>query len=212
MALEVAYRTGQLNLGHSMNTIPTIDNRICRNSELHSCYHSWVMRARLAQTHGTAASHVIIFSPPDNEVSFDLMDRWVAAIKADVPQDPLAVKVVRNKPAEAVDTCWIEAERVTDMDRCLQVNPYFGDARLGAGQSLEDGVLKCQLKPLDRSSYSVSFTDDQWVRMEEAFPGGVCDWTLPSVGYTEAIPWLSFADGPGGQPLGAAPFSMVVSH
>ena len=48
--------------------------------------------------------------------------------------------------------------------------------------------------------------------MEEAFPGGVCDWTLPSVGYTPAVPWLSFADGPGGRPLGAAPVSMVVTN
>jgi len=112
-----------------------------------------------------------------------------------------------------VDACWIEGERVTDMDRCLEANTYFGNAHLGAGQSLDDdSVLKCQLKPLDRGSYGVSFTDDQWTRMEEAFPGGVCDWTLPSVGYTAAVPWLSFADGPGGRPLGSAPVSMVVSN
>ena len=140
------------------------------------------------------------------------MDRWVAAIKADTSEDPLVVKVVRNKPTEAVDACWIEGERVTDMERCLEANPYFGSPRLGAGQSLDDDVMKCQLKPLDRGSYSVSFTEDQWARMEEAFPGGVCDWTLPSVGYTAAVPWLSFADGPGGRPLGSAPVSMVVSN
>ncbi len=99
------------------------------------------------------------------------------------------------------------------MEDCLESNPYFGNAHLGAGQSLDDdSVLKCQLKPLDRSSYGVSFTDDQWTRMEEAFRGGVCDWTLPSVGYTAAVPWLSFADGPGGRPLGAAPVSTVVAN
>jgi len=89
------------------------------------------------------------------------------------------------------------------------VYPYFGNPRLRAGESIDDDTLKCQLKPLERSSYSVSFTDDQWARMEGAFPGGVCDWTLPSVGYTAAVPWLNFADGPGGQPLGAAPVSVV---
>jgi len=137
------------------------------------------------------------------------MDRWVAAIKADMSEDPLAVKVLRNKPEDAVDTCWLEGKRVTDMERCLEANPYLGNARIGAGRSLGDSVLKCQLKPLDRSAYSVSFTDEQWARMGQAFPGGVCDWTLPGVGYTEAVPWLSFADGPGGQPLGAAPVSVV---
>ena len=212
MALDVVYRTGQLNLGLGMNTVPTIDLRLFGNYEMHSRYHTWVMRARVAKTHGSADNHVVLLSPPDPEVEFDLMDRWVAAIKADASEDPLPIKVVRNKPAEAVDACWIEGERVTDMERCLEANPYFGNARLGAGQALDNSVMKCQLKPLDRSSYSVTFTDDQWARMEAAFPGGVCDWTLPSVGYTAAIPWLSFADGPGGQPLGAAPVSMVISN
>ncbi len=215
MALDVVYRTGQLNLGHGMNTVPVIDARVCYNFEVHSCYQTWVMRARLAKTHGSADNHVVLSSSDFASVSIDLMDlmdRWVAAIKADTSEDPLAVKVVRNKPTEAVDACWIEGERVTDMEGCLEANPYFGSPRLGAGQSLDEDVMKCQLKLLDRMGYSVSFTDDQWARMEEAFPGGVCDWTLPSVGYTAAVPWLSFADGPGGRPLGPAPVSMVVSN
>jgi len=202
MALDVVYRTGQLNLGHGMNTVPILDFRWCSNRESHSCFNTWVMRARIAKTHGSADNHVVLLSPPDINVGFDLMDRWVAAIKADSSEDPMAVTVVRNKPAEVVDACWIEGERVTDMEGCLEANPYFGNAHLGAGQSLDNGVLKCQLKPLDRNGYGVSFTPDQWMRMEKAFPGGVCDWTLPSVGYTAAVPWLSFADGPGGRALG----------
>ena len=209
-ALDVVYRTGQLNLGHGMDTVAIIDNRRCRNVEVHSCYHTWVTRARIAKTHGGADNQVVLLNPPDRVVSFDLMDRWVAAIDADASGDPLAVTVARHKPAEAVDACWIEGARVTDMEACLEANAYFGNAHLGAGQSLDDGVLKCQTQPLDRSRYGVSFTDDQWTRLETAFPEGVCDWTLPSVGFTAAVPWQSFADGPGGQPLGAPPVSLVV--
>ena len=68
-------------------------------------------------------------------------------------------------------------------------------------------MLKCQLKPLRRADYSVTFTDAQWTRLQAAFPGGVCDWSKPSVGATPAIAWLSFAEGPGGKPLDPAPVS-----
>src|SRR5260370_40741913 len=36
-ALEVAYRTGQANLGTGLATVPVIDNRACNNVEIHSC-------------------------------------------------------------------------------------------------------------------------------------------------------------------------------
>ena len=68
-------------------------------------------------------------------------------------------------------------------------------------------MLKCQLKPLNRTSYNVTFTNEQWARLRAVFSGGVCDWTKPSVGYTPAIPWLSFANGPGGKAIGPAPKS-----
>ena len=70
-----------------------------------------------------------------------------------------------------------------------------------------DTVLKCELKPLARNSYGVSFTDEQWTRLQAVFATGVCDWTKPGVGVTAAVPWLTFADGPGGDPIGLAPAS-----
>ena len=69
--------------------------------------------------------------------------------------------------------------------------------------------MKCRLKPLDRADYDVVFTDDQWARLRNAFPDGVCDWNLPGVGQQEAISPLTFAAGPGGVPLPPAPVSVV---
>jgi hypothetical protein len=43
--------------------------------------------------------------------------------------------------------------------------------------------------------------------MREIFPRGVCDYTKPGVGQQHSIPWMSYADGPGGKPLGPAPQS-----
>jgi hypothetical protein len=67
--------------------------------------------------------------------------------------------------------------------------------------------MKCQLKPLSATDYAVAFTPEQWARLQAAFPTGVCDWTKPSVDVQPSVPWLTFAGGPGGQPLGAAPVS-----
>ena len=60
---------------------------------------------------------------------------------------------------------------------------------------------RIQLKPLVRSDYPVTFTDDQWARLQAAFPDGVADWTKPDPEATPNVPWLTYKDGPGGQPM-----------
>jgi transposase len=76
-----------------------------------------------------------------------------------------------------------------------------------AGGPLANDVIKCRLKPLDRGAYRASFTDQQWARLQAAFPTGVCDFTQPAAERTAPISWPSFAGGPGGAPLGPAPRS-----
>jgi hypothetical protein len=70
-------------------------------------------------------------------------------------------------------------------------------------------VMKCRTKPLSRADYGViAFTDDQWARLQAAFPTGVCDYSRPGVSQQPPkARWLTFAGGPGGQPLGDAPQS-----
>ena len=72
--------------------------------------------------------------------------------------------------------------------------------------------MKCQLKPLDRDDYPVAFTDEQWAQLQQAFPGGVCDYSKPGVAQRGAIPWLTYQDEHGdviygGKPLGKPPRS-----
>ena len=50
-------------------------------------------------------------------------------------------------------------------------------------------------------------TDEQWQRLQGAFPDGVCDYSKQPVGQQASIPWVTFADGPGGRPLGDVPRS-----
>jgi hypothetical protein len=75
------------------------------------------------------------------------------------------------------------------------------------GGPLADNILKCQLKPLDKSDYTVTFTDTQWAALQRAFPQGVCDYNRPGVSQRPSTPWMTFEDGPGGRPLGPAPAS-----
>jgi hypothetical protein len=45
--------------------------------------------------------------------------------------------------------------------------------------------MKCQLKPVDFSEYKVKFSSAQQSRMKKIFKDGVCDWSKPSVGYSQ---------------------------
>ena len=78
-----------------------------------------------------------------------------------------------DKPAGAIDECWIGAAltETTDAAACAAAFPYYGDARLGAGESMVDNAMQCQLKPLDPADYAVTFTADQWARLQAGVPG-----------------------------------------
>jgi hypothetical protein len=76
-----------------------------------------------------------------------------------------------------------------------------------AGSPLADNVMKCQLKPLSPADFPVVFSADQWSRLQQAFPDGVCDWSKPGVGQVPAISPLDYSAGPGGAPLPPPPAS-----
>lgn len=216
-ALERLYRSGQVNLGTGLASVPIIDLRGqsygCENFEIHACSKTWAMRERLTKANGQATNQVILHAATGDaaaqasiaEEALRLMDRWVSAIKSDNSNDSLASKVVRHKPSDAQDACWINGVRTTDTSACRAAFPLFGNPRTGAGSPLAADVMKCQLKPLDRTGYGVAFTDVQWTRLQAIFNSGVCDWNAPSVGQVPMVPWLNFAKGPGGEPLGDAP-------
>jgi len=214
-ALEVAYRGGLVSSLREQRTVPVIDSRGADNYEIHTDFHSYVQRARLDKANGDHANQIIwtgepplVNDPEATAESIRLLDRWLARIEADRSDAPLAEKVRRNKPRDAVDACWIAARRVTDPSLCRAAFPYFSDPRVAAGGPWTDDVLKCRLRPLDRSEYyGVSFSDDQWRRLQAAFPDGVCDYRRPGVAEQPSLPWMTFADGPGGRPLGDPPRS-----
>ena len=174
------------------------------------------MRMRLDRANGNHDNQVIwdsftasgfVVDPTLEMQAFGLMDRWLSAIEADHSSNSLAQKVVANKPSDAVDRCTVTG---TGTPGPCVILPN-GNPRMGAGESLTDDVLKCRLKPMDRTSYFPAlFSDDQWAQLQAAFPGGVCDYTMPGVNQQPTIPWLTYTNGPAGQPLGPVPVSMAL--
>lgn len=215
-ALEHLYRSGRITHGGSLESVPIIDRRSSTNSDVHSNLHPRITEARLIRSNGHANNRAAwtepdewdgsSSSPETTALSFNVMDNWLAAIEADSTSDPAEVKVLRNKPPEAADGCFRDGQRVDDTF-CSSYTAY-SDPRLVAGMPMTRDILKCQLKALNRDDYEVAFSESQWKRLEAAFPGGVCDFTKPGVAQQPPIgAWLSFADGPGGHPLGATPTS-----
>jgi Tannase-like family of unknown function (DUF6351) len=105
----------------------------------------------------------------------------------------LARKIVLDKPRAAHD---------------MINRPHYAGRREAAGGPLATDVLACTLKPLQRSDFSVSFTTKEWTRLRAAFPSGVCDWSAAGAEQQPTIPWLTYARGPGGEPLGPPPRSV----
>ena len=191
-------------------------------NDIHTDYHSYVLRARLDAANHTHANQLIwtwdgalvptnIGPPPSIALkSFLLMDKWLSNIEADTSHKPLREKVLDDKPSGATDECLIGAAltETTDPAACAAAFPYFGDARLAAGESMVDNAMQCRLQKLDRHDYAVTFTDAQWAALEQAFPDGVCNWKKKPVGWkNHSTPWLTYAAGPGGKKLGHAPES-----
>jgi hypothetical protein len=223
-ALRTAYRSGLVADGRSLARVPIIDLRGNDDSAIHHDWRSFSLRARLDEAAGGHGNHVLwrfgpgLLPPPPAALprrSFLLLDRWLTAMEADRSDAPAAAKVLAAKPADAYDFCFLSSDpqattEVTDQAAC-DADPvlrYYASPRQVAGGPLTEHVLKCRLMPLAADRYgAVSFSEDQWRRLEAVFPDGVCDWSRPGVAVQRARSWLTFEGGPGGEPLRPPPTS-----
>jgi hypothetical protein len=214
-AIRTVYRSGIVNDGQQLANVPIIDLRGHDNAEIHTDYNSYVLRERLERANGTSANHVIftadtplVVPPSVTEEALVLMDQWLAAIEADRSADPLSEKVLRNRPATAVDSCYIGGNKITDQDRCRVAFPYYSAPRIAAGGPFTNDNLKCQLRPINPAEYGGTLSASDLARLQEIFPDGVCDFERPGVEQQDAAgTWYTFAAGPGGAPLPAEPVS-----
>ena len=198
IAIRAAYQSGLLNSGGGglanvpiLHTRPYVDHR----GDIHDRERDFTIRARLEKANGRSDNQVIwIAGFAENyqtlkvdlvSLALDTMNQWLDNLAAD-PAPLSTDKVVRNKPAAAVDSCWdsdgnklVEPASFSGQGKCNALYPVHGEPRLMAGAPLTNDVLKCQLKPIQYSDYKVGFTDAQKARMAGIFPQGVCDFSKP---------------------------------
>ena len=70
--------------------------------------------------------------------------------------------------------------------------PQAADLRTVAGAPITSDVT-CQRRPPRPDDYRVTFTSEQWARLLEVFPDGVCDWSRRGIGQVRlAGTWQSY--------------------
>jgi hypothetical protein len=219
--LPIIYKSGILADGKQLAKAAIIDMRAhSNNPDIHMPWRSWSTRDRLDRANGHHGNHVIrlhfgAVGAAATTLAFDTMDRWLAAVESDTSDTPLEQKIVNNKPAEYGDACFNSATGPDvgfESPDCLLKNTR--SPHIVAGGPQAENIFKCQLKPLNFSDSAyggVIFDDGQKARLAAVFPNGVCDWTLPGVGQTDAVP-TTFKNGPGGEPLVDAPESGLIPH
>ena len=211
-AIHASYRNG-LVVGRGMlGATPTIDYRAYADDQpegdLHLRYHSFALRERLIAQHGKAPNHVMFVE--DNRYglyssdspllrrALSEMDHWLTAIVNDPAKIPAFDKAARHRPASLQDTCMTRDRIATptvgtvhlEQGACAARYPTPAGPHNVAGAPVAGDIIKCQLKPVDRADYRVQLDDADLVRIKQAFPNGVCDWSKAGVGQTApANPW-----------------------
>jgi len=223
VGLQRAYRSGLVDTASNLNQVAIIDLRGPDPGAFHDVYRTYAMRDRLLRNFGTAANQVLwrgqvplLGDANYVDQSVLAMDKWLARVDADHSALPLPRKIIQDKPSFLADRCTDGAGTDIESWVCNETVAAFGTPRFGADEPTTDDVLKCQLKPLNRSDYSVSFTDAQWAALKKAFPTGVCNYGKPGVDQGPTTPWLTYQDASGkvvygGKPLGAPPRSTSFS-
>ena len=211
-AIKRAYQGGvTLGGGGGLASIPVFDDGAYNDERgYHYQWYHFAIRERIARANGNADNHVMWRGPVQAEKAWPVFVKWVEATRrtprlgAETARDI----VIRTKPAEAVDGCWIVdadkkatfvSERQTFGSKpdstCNEKYPSSAFTRLVAGGPIDANVLKCELKPIDAKDYP-SFSPADLQRLKAIFPGGTCDFSKPGVNQTRVAPWASFGPAP----------------
>jgi len=208
-AIERAYRSGLQLVGDGeLASMPVVDISGIYNDDdgYHYQWFHFALRERLLAANGSADNHVMWRgNPVPIDRAWDVFVAWVAAYTFDHGAGTDRDKVLRHRPAAAVDGCWRDAETFVaeaqtlsheGSTECNRLFPSWTFPRRVAGGPVAADVLKCAPTPPSRDAYAVAFSDTQWSRLEAVFPDGVCDWTRPGIGRAGVTVDGSFGPSP----------------
>jgi hypothetical protein len=202
LAIRRAYESGlQLSGAVGLKSIPVFDITGAMNEDggYHYQWFHFAQRDRMRSAAGNTENHVMWRgNPVPFARAWSTFMAWVEAANADTSSLSAREKVLRHKPDSAVDGCWRSpdefiAERQSfdrsPSSRCNELFPSYAYPRYIAGGPLAADIIKCRLKPLERSDYEVKFQDDEWRHLSAVFPQGVCDWSKPGAEIRALRPW-----------------------
>ncbi|MBL4581787.1 MAG: hypothetical protein JKY29_08220, partial [Gammaproteobacteria bacterium] len=205
--------------GAGLAVTPVIDYRTyndhLQGGDIHMIVHQFSTRQRLVNANGHADNHVMQvggqwdFIEGQNDLGnlFRQMDYWIRNIQANTLEFDPEIRVVRNKPASLLDSCWDTTGETIELieeplafaseSRCSQLYPSYQSPRQIAGAPLANDIVSCQLKRIDLADYAISFTSDEYQQLLSVFLGGVCDWSRgDSSGSRHQGTWRSFGPSP----------------
>jgi hypothetical protein len=198
--VKLAYLTGRIDSGvGGLASMPILHYRTYNDArgDIHDRVRDFVVRERLRKANGRFDNEVIWIYPAENRaiaakvplLAIDTMAAWLDAVKKDTSAGSAIDKVVRDKPAAAVDGCWAaDGARIDEpavfgqKGKCNDLYPIHLTPRIVAGTPLADDVNKCQLKAVDPKDYKVAFTSTEMDQLKTAFSTGVCDYSKPGMG------------------------------
>lgn len=208
LAIGALYESGMQFQGDI--DIPIIDVRHYLEDELdmHNTHQSFAVRQRMLNVDGDADNLIIWFMDARPQTAadptlqaFQVMEEWLANIAANP-----GAGVGGNKPAMATDACfatdgtlmaagdgvWDGVLDEAAPGECTEHFPIYSSSRRVAGAPYEGGVWKCALQEVGAAVDAGLYGDweptpEQVQRLEEIFPTGVCDYTLPDVGIPTAL-------------------------
>ncbi|HUR34951.1 MAG TPA: DUF6351 family protein [Vicinamibacterales bacterium] len=208
-AIRRAYQAG-LTLGANggLTAIPIFDN--ATSNEAGGYHYGWfhyALRERLRKARGGASDNMVMWRSINGDDGRVLFDTWMAAYRSDTSNGTQLEKVLRAKPAAAVEGCYDRstppafiaeplAFTSAPTTKCSALYPVYANPRFQSGGPLAADILKCQLKPVDPGDYAVSLSAADVVRLKTIFPDGVCDWSKPGVNQVPVVPWASFGPSP----------------
>ena len=202
-AMQAAYSDGLVFRGDI--DIPIIDWRHYLEAELnmHNSHQSFASRQRIRDFRGDSGNQLIWFTDAVGGAQFDqtpealeVMDEWMT----NIIENP-GLGVAGNKPPRATDRCFdtLGNEIAAGDDvwggildggspgACTASFQIFGTSRIVAGGPFKGSIFKCHLKPVaqaiadgDYGVWTPSPVDQ--LLLEQIFPTGVCDFSLPDMG------------------------------
>lgn len=211
--VRIAYNRGLVLTGGGLNTIPIIDASWYTDdlADIHDRVRSLITRARLIATYGHADNQVVLLYPRPDIIPFmspkgpgsylamlsergrnlvQLMDLWLTNIAVDPRPGTQPERVVRNKPLDLVDGCWMSnGERIVEpatfprAGRCNGEYVVHGNPRIATGAPLTNNIIKCELKPIRADDYLQPLSDEQLRRLGVVFKSGICDYSRVGKGY-----------------------------